>query len=257
MHYPGHGRIRFHTMAMQNDSTVQGYLDSMVVLESDYPDLTFIYQTGPISKNGLPITAEIYVLNDKIRNFCRTNNKVLFDFADIESYDPDGNYYLDQYATEDCYYDKSGDDFINKIEGDGNWADEWCEANPGECFYEDNCLHSRPLNCQMKGVAFWWMFARLAGWKSNGSVPTTIKNSSSSQIKLYPNPSKGANEIKVEGINLLEASNIELYNTSGSLIQTLALSENNSFHIPVLEEGIYLVQISSIHQRNLVKLIIK
>ena len=28
--------------------------------------------------------------NEQIRNYARNNNKILFDFADIESFDPDG-----------------------------------------------------------------------------------------------------------------------------------------------------------------------
>jgi hypothetical protein len=78
---------------------------------------------------------------------------VLFDFADIESYDPDGIYYRDLDADDACNY--SG----------GNWADEWCAANPGsELCAVCSCAHSRPLNCNLKARAFWWMMARLAGW---------------------------------------------------------------------------------------------
>jgi len=28
----------------------------------------------------------------------------------------------------------------------------------------DECAHSQALNCVLKGRAFWWMMARLAGW---------------------------------------------------------------------------------------------
>jgi hypothetical protein len=156
----------FSDDGLANDSTVQGYLDSMSVLEQDYPHITFVYQTSPISKGGRPETAEIYVLNQKIRDYCSANYKVLYDFADIESHDPDGNYYLDKLATEDCFYDSNNNGIINKIDGsDANWADEWCAANPGECFYTGSCSHSRALNCQMKGIAFWHLFAKLAGWE--------------------------------------------------------------------------------------------
>jgi len=44
-----------------------------------------------------------------------------------------------------------------------NWADGWCSNNPGAC-PSFSCAHSKSLNCILKGKAFWWMLARLAGW---------------------------------------------------------------------------------------------
>ena len=44
-----------------------------------------------------------------------------------------------------------------------NWAVEWCAEHPGECS-STSCAHSRSLNCDMKGRAFWWLMARIAGW---------------------------------------------------------------------------------------------
>ncbi len=32
------------------------------------------------------------------------NNKVLYDFYDIECYDPDDRYFGDQYVNDDCSY---------------------------------------------------------------------------------------------------------------------------------------------------------
>ena len=93
------------------------------------------------------------VRNNQIRAYCAANNKVLFDFADIESYDPDGNYYLDLGANDGCYY------WIESVQH--NWATEWCTANPGECS-SCSCAHSQSLNCDMKGRAFWTMLAKLS-----------------------------------------------------------------------------------------------
>jgi hypothetical protein len=105
--------------------------------------------------DGTGVNGNLHVRNEQIRAFCRSNNKILYDFADIESYDPDGNYYLNQNADDGCNYVNQG---IRK-----NWADEWCLANPGECS-SYHCAHSRALNCDQKAKAFWWMMARLAGW---------------------------------------------------------------------------------------------
>jgi len=129
------------------------YLDLMNQLETDYPGVTFVYMTGHL--NGSGETGNLYQRNNQIRNFCSANDKVLFDFADIESYDPDGTYFRDLYANDNCDYDG------------GNWAVEWCAANPGQCS-SCSCAHSQCLNCQQKGKAVWWMLACLAGWEPGG-----------------------------------------------------------------------------------------
>ena len=41
-----------------------------------------------------------------IRDYCSENGKVLYDFADIESYDPDGTFY--EYPGDGCDYYLSG-----------------------------------------------------------------------------------------------------------------------------------------------------
>ena len=137
-----------------SDNTETGintYLNAMSQLETDYPAVTFIYMTGHLDGSGE--TGNLNIRNNQIRNYCNANNKVLFDFADIESYDPDGDTnFMELYANDNCNYDG------------GNWADEWCTANPDECLSCSYCAHSRCLNCQQKGQAFWHMMARLAGW---------------------------------------------------------------------------------------------
>ncbi len=130
---------------------MQIYLDLMSGLEADYPDVTFVYMTGHL--NGTGEEGNLHQRNNQIRQHCTASNAVLFDFADIESYDPDGSYFRDLYADDGCNY--TG----------GNWADQWCAANPGsELCASCSCAHSRSLNCNLKGRAFWWMMARLAGW---------------------------------------------------------------------------------------------
>ncbi len=132
------------------EEEINTYLTLINDLETDYPNVTFIYMTGHLNRTGE--AGNVNIRNNQIRSYCIANDKILFDFADIESYDPDGNYFLDRGATDSCNYD-----------GGGNWADEWCAAHPGECA-SCSCAHSRCLNCQLKGKAFWWMMARLAGW---------------------------------------------------------------------------------------------
>ena len=145
-----------------HDDIANSYLTLMNQLETDYPDVTFVYMTGHLDGTGEE--GNLNVRNNQIRQYCMDNNKILYDFADIESYDPDGNCFLDKGATDSCTYD----------DGEGrNWANEWCAANPGKCA-ACSCAHSPCLNCQLKGRAFWYMMARLAGWNECLPSPTGL-----------------------------------------------------------------------------------
>lgn len=142
-----------------SEENIDLYLNLMNELEADYPDVIFVYMTGHL--NGTGEDGNLNVRNNQIRDYCVANNKILFDFADIESYDPDGNYFLDRGADDGCYYDG------------GNWANEWCAAHSGDPLCTScGCAHSEPLNCNLKARAFWWMFARIAGWTGDGSQKT-------------------------------------------------------------------------------------
>jgi hypothetical protein len=132
------------------------YLELMSGLEEDFPGVKFIYMTGHLDGSGE--NGNLNLRNEQIRKFCRQNNKILFDFADIESFDPDGKInYMKLYARDNCNYKHNG-----KIK---NWADEWLRENPGHGFaLPPQAAHTKPLNAALKGRAFWWMLARLAGW---------------------------------------------------------------------------------------------
>ncbi|MBN1422603.1 MAG: hypothetical protein JXP34_27750, partial [Planctomycetes bacterium] len=118
-----------------------------------YPGVTFIYMTGHLDGTGSD--GNLHRRNEQIRAYCRENGKILFDFADIERYDPDGVDYLDRAGDDQCRYLDGG-----VLE---NWAIEWCDAHPGVCS-SCSCAHSQSLNCDRKARAFWWLLARVAGW---------------------------------------------------------------------------------------------
>ncbi|NHJ33284.1 MAG: hypothetical protein FK732_10495 [Asgard group archaeon] len=144
------------------------YLSLMNDLENDYPSIMFIYMTGHVDGNGLE--GNLHIRNEQIREYCRTNLKILFDFADIESYDPHGNYFGDKYCTDNCDYDSNNDS--NPYNDGANWAIEWQDAHPDD-WYSCSSAHSQPLNANMKAYAAWWLWATLSGWIDPDITPTT------------------------------------------------------------------------------------
>jgi hypothetical protein len=115
------------------------YLNPAESIKKDY-GVEFIYMTGHLESNQA-----VKYANDLIRNHVQEVNGILFDFADIEKYDPAGNAYL--YGTDAC-----------------EWCSTWCSANSDDGCSGISCTHSHSYNCYRKARAFWWMMARMAGW---------------------------------------------------------------------------------------------
>ncbi len=132
-------------VSISDPVNINNYLNNMTQLENDYPQVTFVYMTGHLDGSGPD--GNLYILNNQIRDYCINNGKVLFDFADIESYDPDGNYYPD--ASDAC-----------------EWCYDWCAVNTCDMCPQD-CAHSHCFNCYLKGKAFWWMLAAIDSWHAD------------------------------------------------------------------------------------------
>ena len=230
-----------------SESDIQTYLNLMDKLENDFPVVKFVYMTGHLDGSGIKGTVNIR--NEQIRKFCRDNNKILFDFADIESYDPDGKYFLDKNANDNCdYYDGS----VQK-----NWALEWCDKNPDKCNTSCSCAHSQCLNCQQKGKAFWWMMARVAGW--NG-ISTDIDNQNINDIPgfdIFPNPVNDHLRIRINHYQN-DISTIEILNNIGKIIikkYIPYLENSNYFEINTseLSQGIYYCVIKTGKSQKMMK----
>ena len=129
------------------------YLRPMSELEASYPHVTFVYMTGHVD---IWDDANQKGACEAIRAYCRANGKVLYDFADIEHWDPDGTYH--EYVNDDCaIHDGPGGTET------GNWALAWQATHEeGVDWYSCGSAHSEPLNANQKAYAAWALWCALA-----------------------------------------------------------------------------------------------
>jgi len=161
-----------------NDQYIYDYINAMEELEAEFPDVKIFYFTGhTVNPNGAGNSyTDLLRRNQIIRDYCIANNKILFDFFDIETHDLKGNF---SPTNDDC-----------------EWCSDWCSDNPGsfECQLgvqnwavssggcgslgacSGKCAHSHGINCLIKAEAFWWMMSQLAtGGTSPLDLPTAPK----------------------------------------------------------------------------------
>ena len=143
---------------------------------------------------------------------CLNNNKVLYDFADIESYSPDGTCYKNN-ADDACnYYDEDGDSI-------GNWAVEYQNSHTeGVDWYDCEAAHSEPINANLKAYAAWWMFASFAGWNYD-PMPVIEDENTSIRGHVFPNPANDMAifELEISGENIQPYVNV--ISPTGAVIQ--------------------------------------
>jgi hypothetical protein len=126
------------------------YRDMMLELERKYPDKIFIWSTSALwnepgdacGNNAFNSCRKIAEFNGQVRAYAIANNKPLYDIADIESHDPDGNLCLtDGYeGLCDAYYTGYG--------GGGGG-------------------HPNVDGSIRLAKGFWWLMARISGWDGN------------------------------------------------------------------------------------------
>lgn len=172
-----------------SDNTEEGinaYLKKMNELEQQFLNTYFVYMTGHLDGSGK--NGNLNKMNNIIREYCKANNKILFDFADIESYAPGiPNNLMELNADDACNVDYNLDGTT-----DGNWATMWMLANlsndlakiANQC---TECAHSENLNCALKGVGTWKLFDEiLKKIETSGIEDSTALNKD--PLFVYPNP---------------------------------------------------------------------
>lgn len=129
------------------------YLQPMADLEGMYPHVAFVYMTGHVD---IWDDADNKAACEVIRDWCSVGNRILYDFNDIEHYDPDGNWF--EWVNDSCdLYAYAGGSVT------GNWATAWQESHTQDVdWYDCGAAHSLPLNANRKAYAAWALWCRLA-----------------------------------------------------------------------------------------------
>ncbi|RLC64929.1 MAG: hypothetical protein DRI80_00120 [Chloroflexota bacterium] len=121
------------------DQVWAAYREMMIAEQAEHPNTVLAWWTWPIiaSNNSRAYcNEELAEFNDAVRAYVDANGGVLFDIADIESHDPDGN---------PVYYNG------------------WEAAYPD---YTTDGAHLSEMGRQRVASAMWWLLARVAGWGS-------------------------------------------------------------------------------------------
>jgi hypothetical protein len=226
-------------------SMISNYLAPMTQLELDYPHVKFVYMTGHLDGSGS--TGNLNIRNQQIRNYCQTDKKVLFDFADIESYDPDGLVnYMELGANDNCDYDSNGNS--------RNWAIRWQNTHTENVdWYSCSAAHSQSLNGNRKAYAAWWLWARLAGWTGTTEVAKPTKDIPRifNISQNYPNPFNPTTTIEFT-LNKDSKVLLKVYNVLGQEVATLIDGEIQAgilhrvpFDASRLSSGIYFYRLEA------------
>ncbi len=213
-----------------SQAQVAEYLSVMSSLEAEFPDVTFIYFTGNAQAEGSS-GYERHQRNQQIRAYCLSNDKVLYDFADL-----------------DCWwFNPATQSWEQNTYSYGGY--QIPSEHPH--FSGDEYGHTTAESCEQKGRAWWYMMAVLSGWSGTG-VGEEAENPCQTTLSVSPNPAAGA-----AGISLVLADSgpvrVSVLDLAGRLVweQNWSILESgaHSFPVSITPSGVYLVSVEAGGQR--------
>ena len=129
--------------------SMDDYLRAIEKYNNDNPNTVIVFTTGPADRTD-ERGYQAYLKNEHIRDHVtENNNRVLFDYADILSYDNEGN----QRTT--TWNDTAGNSHTFEVLHQDNYG-EWDGGH--------RSAHISQQGTIRLGKAMWWMLARIAGW---------------------------------------------------------------------------------------------
>jgi hypothetical protein len=155
------------------------YINTMLDLENQYPGKTFIWATSPLWNDpgsacdpGNPFNscAQIAAFNQQVRIYAKDprHPKPLYDIADIESHDANGN---------PC-----------TAAGYEGLCTQWYDSGGG---------HPNIAGAIRLAKGFWWLMARISGWNGSSTItltptatglPTSTNNSTATRTPTATTP---------------------------------------------------------------------
>ncbi len=153
----------------------QSYFDTLATYEEIYPNIQFIYTTGHSQYSG-ENGYNRHQRNEQIRQYCIDNNKLLFDFGDLDCWS----------NGEFSYYLFDGDTIpVQHSDYDG-----------------DTYHHTNALSCKNKAKAMWYMMAVLEGWNPNGFNYELWKQEVGNPIENSPPDYNGDGQVENRDKNM-------------------------------------------------------
>lgn len=193
--------------------------EKMEFLEQKYPFKIFVWWTIPLTQIGQLCTD---TLNNLIRQYVKTNDKILFDIADIQCHDELGNYQVNSNGWEIAYKPFCG------------------EQQPGAQACHPNWTGSLRI-----AKAFWWMIYQL------NSIQLGIEEQPISQDELsILFQSEERINLRLNH-NKIIANEMTIYNSFGNVIKTYSADQLNTDIIDIdlndfnFINGVYFLKLTT------------
>lgn len=170
-----------------NSVTMKTYLNAteeyQTAAETAGQGTAVVFTTGPVDGGGN--TGENgyqrHLKNQYIRDYVKSNNRVLFDYADILTHNDAGT--VNNITWSGHTYDYIHSDNMK------DYRATTCGANPSPCAHTEDGDHIGEVGALRLGKAQWVLMARLAGW--DGQPTTTDPSAKQPVYRFWSDKYKG------------------------------------------------------------------